>query len=76
MNNTEVVHREQTSDQRGQRGRIGVGECEVQTIGYKIDSMIYCTTRGIQSIFCNNYEWKVTFKLYKIKMKSLKMERI
>lgn len=60
----------------GWRGRIGVGECEVQTIGYKIDSMIYSTTHGIQSTFCINYEWKVNFKLCKIKMKSLKMERI
>ena len=25
---------------------------------------IYCTTWGIQAIFCNNHKWKVTFKNY------------
>ena len=34
----------------------------VQTIGCKIGSKMYCTTRRIQPIFCNNCKWKVTFK--------------
>ena len=29
------------------RGNIGVGEWEIQTVGYKIGSRIYCTTWGI-----------------------------
>ena len=41
---------------------IGMEEWEVQTLGCKIGSSMYCTTWGIQSIFCNNCKGKVTFK--------------
>ena len=44
------------------KGNIGVGEWEVQTIGCKIGSRMYCTTRGIQPTFYNNCKWNVTFK--------------
>ena len=44
------------------RDKIWVGEWEVQTMGCKIGSRMYCTTWGIQPIFCNNCKWKVTFK--------------
>ena len=43
-------YREQTSSyQWGEQGRgnIGVGEWEVQIIGCKIGSRIYCTAQGI-----------------------------
>ena len=46
---------------RGQ-GNIEVGESEVQTIGGEIGSRKYCTTRGIEPIFCNNCKLKVTIK--------------
>ena len=39
-----------------------VGEWKVETIGYKMQSRVYCTTQGIQSISCNNCKWKVIFK--------------
>ena len=51
-----------TSGERERRGNIGVGEQEVQTIGCKIGSRIYCTTWEIQPIFCNDCKWSVTFK--------------
>ena len=38
-----------------------VGEWEVQTIGCKIGSGMYCTIGNI-AIFSNNCKWKVTFK--------------
>ena len=38
-------------------------EWESQTIGYKMGSRMYCTTRGVQPIFCNNRKCKVTFKI-------------
>ena len=44
------------------QGNIGFGEGEIQTTGCKIGSRMYCTTRGIQPIFCNNWKWKVAFK--------------
>ena len=31
-----------------------VGEWKVETIGCKMGSRIYCVTRGIKPIFCNN----------------------
>ena len=41
-------YREQTSlvltSGEVERGKIGVGEWEIQTIGYNTDSRIYCTT--------------------------------
>ena len=42
-------YREQTSGYQWGRGRgiIGVGEWEVQTIGYKVGLRMYCTTWGI-----------------------------
>ena len=55
-------YREQTSGYYWGRGNIGVGEWEIQTMGCKIGSWLYCTTWGIEPIFCNNYKWKVTFK--------------
>ena len=36
-------------------------------LGCKIGSRMYCTTWGIQPIFCNSCKWKVTFKNAKIK---------
>ena len=41
-------YREQTSGDQwgGGRGTIGVGEWEIQTIGCKIGSEMYCTTQG------------------------------
>ena len=41
---------------------VGMEEWEVQIRGYETGSRMYCTTWGIQSIFCNNCKWKVTFK--------------
>ena len=38
------------------------GGGEVHAIGYKAGSRMYCITRGIQPTFCNNGQWKVTFK--------------
>ena len=57
-------YREQASGYQWGREewQYGVGEWDVQIIGYKIGSRIYCTTRGIEPIFCNNCKWKVTFK--------------
>ena len=46
----------------GGRDNIGVEEWEIQIIGCKIGSRMYCTTRGIEPIFCNNCKWSVTFK--------------
>lgn len=44
---------------------VGVEEWEVHTVGYKIVSKVYCTAWGIEPItlFCNNYKWKITFKM-------------
>ena len=42
---------------------VGVGQWGVQTSGCKIGSRVYYTTWGIQSIFCNNCKWKITFKI-------------
>ena len=47
------------------RGNIEVWAWEVQTTESKIGSRMYCTTGGIEPVFCNNYKWKVTLKLYK-----------
>ena len=41
-------YREQTSGFQWQgRGNVGTGEWEIQTIGHKTDSRMYCTTWGI-----------------------------
>ena len=40
----------------------GIGEWKVQTAGCKVGSRMYCTTWGIQAIFCSNSKWKVTIK--------------
>ena len=39
------------------------GEWEVQTIRCKIGLRMYCTTRGIEPMFCNKCKWKVTLKI-------------
>ena len=44
------------------RGNTGVGERDIQTTGYKIGSRMHCTTQGMEPIFCNNFNWTVTFK--------------
>ena len=44
------------------KGSTDVGVWEVQTVGYKIDSRLYCTTWGIEPVFCNNCKWEVIFK--------------
>ena len=52
-----------SGESRRGRGKIGVGDKEVQTTMYKINiTRIYYTTQGIQPIFDNNYKWSITFK--------------
>ena len=36
---------------------------ELQTTEYKIGLRMYCTTRGIEPMFCNKCKWKVTLKI-------------
>ena len=36
------------------KNNIGVGKWEVQTIGCKTGSRMYCTTQGTQPVLCNN----------------------
>ena len=45
-------YREQTSGYSGEggRGTMGMGEWEVKTIGCKIGSRLYCTTRNIANV--------------------------
>ena len=56
----------------GGRGNVGMGKGEVQTVGYKIGSRMYCIALGILPIFCNNCKWKINFKNY---MKTKKRKR-
>ena len=61
---------------RGGRGNMG-GEWEVQTVGCKTGSRMYCTTWGIRPILCNNCKWKVTFKnCIKLKKNKIKIKEI
>ena len=56
------------------RGNMGIGEWEVQTTGFKIDSRMYWATQKIQQRFCNTCKYKVTFKNC-IKRKKIKIEK-
>ena len=48
----------------------GVGEWGVQTGECKTGSRVHYTTWGIDSVYCNNCKWKITFKIaLKIKKK-------
>ena len=44
---TDIENKLGVTSGEGQRGNIRVGEWEVQTIGCKIGSRMYCITRGI-----------------------------
>ena len=44
------------------RGDISMEEWDIQTIGYKIGSGVYCITQGILPVFYSNSKWSVTFK--------------
>ena len=54
----------------GQEWQYKDGGGEVQATGYMTSSRMYCTTRGIPPTFCNNGQWKLTFKK-DIKIKKL-----
>ena len=54
-----------THGERGE-GQYRMGEWEVQTNGCKVGSRMYWTTQGIETIFCNSYKWKITFKIVQI----------
>ena len=41
---------------------VGVREWVAQTVGYRIGSKMHDTTQGIQPIFCNDSDCKVTIK--------------
>ena len=53
-------YREHTRSSPG--GRVIQGLGRVHTTGYKTDSRTYCTTWGLEPIFCNNCKWKVTLQ--------------
>ena len=60
------THREDklvvTSGEReGGRGKIGVGEEEVQTIAYKINKLQGSIVQH-STIFCSNYKWSIIYK--------------
>ena len=44
-----------------QKGILNMQRVNMQNIVYKIGSRVYCTTQGIQPIFCYNFKWEVTF---------------
>ena len=44
------------------KGSLEVGEWQLQSIRCNKCSRVYCITWGIEPGFCNNCEWKVTFK--------------
>ena len=50
-----------TSGEKGE-GQYRAEREEAQIIGCKMSSRMYCTTWGIESIFCNNCKCKITFK--------------
>ena len=53
----------------------GVGEWGVQTGECKTGSRVHYTTWGIDSVYCNNCKWKITFKIA-LKIKKKKKSRL
>ena len=49
----------------GERGNTGVGKLEVQTIGCRIGSRMYCTAWRIYPVFCNRCKQKNCIKFSK-----------
>lgn len=47
-----------------ERGNTGVQQCEIQTTGYKTGLQGCTVQHGIQSMFCNNCKWSITFTNY------------
>ena len=53
-----------SEEREGGRGKVGVGDSEVQTTMYKISKLQRCIVyhRDYSQYFYHNYKWNITFK--------------